>query len=233
MSYAPSVVLTGTIVPNAIFVAHGDFRERRDEYLQAIEYYRRFAPVYFLENSSYDIFADKDFFKYENVMVRKFPLSEHFDKGKGYQEFEMIDRWVCSEKSIPSRWIKVTGRYIFSNFEDIYSDCLGSSDHIIIEQRIPPAKIARTDLFCVSTSFYCDTFLGLYRGCDDSKGRWIEHLVREKLQHVGGFRTFRIMPLGQGVSGSTGAVFSAGLRKRLKSIVYRLASVFCKKYRLI
>ncbi|MBK6799323.1 MAG: hypothetical protein IPG76_21700 [Acidobacteria bacterium] len=46
-------------------------------------------------------------------MIRKFPLSASREKGKGYQEFEMLDSWIISEFDIPGRWIKITDVIFF------------------------------------------------------------------------------------------------------------------------
>ena len=48
-----AIVLTATIIPNSILTEHSDFILRRAEYLKAIEYYKKYANVFFLENSSY------------------------------------------------------------------------------------------------------------------------------------------------------------------------------------
>lgn len=234
MSQPFVIVLTGTIVPNSTLVEHRDFRQRRLEYLKAINYYRRFSTVYFLENSSYDLQADQEFSSLQNVKIRKFPVSKFYQLGKGYQEFEMLDNWVRSEKLMPSRWVKITGRYIITNFAEIFSDCIRSdSDEIIIEQRLWPSTEARTELFCISTATYENSLLGIYNLCDDSKGVWIEHVVRSKIRAVERVRTFKALPLIVGVSGTTGVALSVGWRKRLKYYLYPALSIVSRRYRLL
>lgn len=41
-----AIVLTGTIIPNTK-VTHSDWRQRRKEYIHALKYYSRYAPVFF------------------------------------------------------------------------------------------------------------------------------------------------------------------------------------------
>ncbi|MBK5276435.1 MAG: hypothetical protein JJE30_15500 [Desulfuromonadales bacterium] len=234
MDYNLSIVLTATIIPNAIQVEHTDFQRRREEYLRAIEYYHEFATIYFLENSSYDIMADKDFFQFKNVHIRKFPISSNYHKGKGYQEFEMLDGWFNTEISLPARWIKITGRYIVVNFSDIFQDCLNNNRFsLIIEQRISPSKIAHTDLFFVESSYYRNFFLGAYQYCDDSNDKFIEHVIRERIQKLDCFRTFKAMPLISCICGSTGKLRAINFRKMLKYQINKLIFIIYKKYRFI
>ena len=97
-----AIVLTGTIVPNSNFTTYTNPQVRRAEYLAAIHYYSGFAPVYFLENSAYDLASDPEFISSEDVAIRKFPVSKFAERGKGFQEFEMLDAWL-NQKSILQR----------------------------------------------------------------------------------------------------------------------------------
>ena len=117
------IVLTGTIIPNTnIRMKHLDAEKRRKEYLNCINYYRNFAPVYFLENSSYPVEEDLEFTSIPNVEIRKFPVSSFPEKGRGFQEFEMIDSFIKNEKNIPNKFLKITGRYFYTNIKDILID---------------------------------------------------------------------------------------------------------------
>ncbi|MCY7369077.1 MAG: hypothetical protein LH474_13100, partial [Chamaesiphon sp.] len=59
MSTEIPIILTGTIIPNTnVRLQHINPEQRRKEYLDCINYYRNFAPVYFLENSSYPVEED-------------------------------------------------------------------------------------------------------------------------------------------------------------------------------
>lgn len=230
----PAIVMTATIVPNAIQTAHADAMLRRAEYLEAIEFYSQFGEVYFLENSSYDVEADPAFRKHSHVHLRKFPPSTALQKGKGYQEFEMLDEWLATEPSPPSRWIKVTGRHLTSNFDKVFAECRNEDQYqLLIEQKRPPSSVALTDLFYVTTAYYRQHFRDIYRECDDAKRVYIEHVVRQHIQHSDKFKLFREMPLLTGTSGSTGEVFDITPKRRLQRLIGKWLYRLNKKYRYV
>jgi hypothetical protein len=198
-----AIVLTATIVPNAPFVQHTDPQARRDEYLTALRYYSRFARVFFLENSTYPLLQDPDFARLQNVMLRSFPRSENPERGKGYQEFEMIDRWVASAKEPPRRFLKISGRYLFRNFEQIWSECQKYRE-VLIDQYSRSA-LALSQLFCTDVESYRQHFMGAYAECDDVAGRWIERVLYKKLlASRAPSRCFATEPWLVATSGSTG-----------------------------
>jgi hypothetical protein len=120
-----SIVLTGTIIPNTtLHTQYVDPEARRQDYLNAIHFYRNFAPVYFLENSSYDLKGDRAFQAIPKVTVHQFNASSPA-RGKGFQEFEMLDQWIAIEPNLPKRWVKITGRYL----ERVYPESRYSADH--------------------------------------------------------------------------------------------------------
>ena len=234
MKNYPSIVLTATIIPNAILTEHSDFMQRRTEYLKAIDFYQRFADVYFLENSSYDLASDAEFSKYKNVHIRKFPISGYPQKGKGFQEFEMLDAWLSAEVSPPSHWIKVTGRYIVQNFSEILQDCSDNKeDELIIERKFFRSKFTRTDIFCVKSSFYRSHLLGAYKHCNDASRRYIEHVVSAKIKNLDHVRVFGVTPLIARISGSTGKAYKITLIEKMKYWINRLVFKLYKRHRLI
>lgn len=201
-----AIVLTGTIIPNAPFTAHNDPQIRRREYLQAIKFYREFAPVYFLENSVYPLSDDVEFNQFSDVTIRQCPASSSPERGKGYQEFEMIDGWLMSEMPPPQRWIKITGRYIYRNFSKLLVDCRYERRAQIIIDQCALSQFARSYLFCVESDFYREHIAGIYRECDDNAGEWIErvlyrHLAKLQKSYA---RLFSLEPRLTGVSGTTG-----------------------------
>lgn len=229
-----AIVLTATIVPNAIRTAHADVAQRRAEYLQAIEFYCHFGAVYFLENSSYDLATDAAFHQHANVHIRQFPPSTAYDKGKGYQEFEMLDNWLDTEQSLPEGWIKITGRHLASNFDKIYAECLHEDQYeLIIEQKRPPCRVALTDLFYVTSGYYRRQFRDIYRESDDAAHVFIEHIVRNHIQDADKFRLFQEMPLLGGISGTTGKTFGVTLKWRLRRMIGKWLYPLNNKYRFI
>jgi hypothetical protein len=220
-----AIVLTGTIVPNAPFTAHNDPQARRQEYLSALRFYSQFAPVYFLENSIYPLSDDAEFHQLANVMIRQLPPSKSPERGKGYQEFEMIDGWLLSESQPPPRWIKITGRYFYRNFAELLADCRPQHKAEMIIDRCARFQSARTCLFYVVTDFYLQHIAGVFHRCDDERGDWIEHVVYRQLASLpsSNTRVFFVEPHLTAISGSTGSYMqSKPIQYFLKQTLRRL-----------
>lgn len=220
-----AIVLTGTIVPNAPFTAYNDPQARRREYLEAINFYREFAPVYFLENSTYALDDDAEFSKFSNVMLRKRPVSSMPERGKGYQEFELIDGWLLNESHPPRRWVKITGRYLYRNFAELFNDCCHERQAQIIIDRCALSQIARSYLFCVESDFYRKHISGLFGECDDNAGEWVERVLYRRLANLpkSDTRLFSLEPRLTGISGTTGASIETRLsRYQVKRVLRKL-----------
>lgn len=204
-----SIVLTATIIPNSTYVVHNDSQIRKQEYLDAIHYYRKFAHVFFLENSRYDIFKDSDFINIDNVSIRKLPVSNNYHKGKGYQEFEMINQWITYEKNLPKNFIKISGRYIIKNFKFVFLEAIYRKNIDIIIDRIELSKMALTQLFAVKTDFYKMRMMKMYLKCDDQKGAWAEKVLYSLMSKISCDSCFFInRPIYEVISGSTGSISS-------------------------
>jgi hypothetical protein len=200
-----AILLTGTIIPHSSFVVHADPKRRRQEYITAIKYYSQFCLVYFLENSEYDIFADPEFSSYPNVIIRRFPVSPEYSRGKGFQEFEMIDKWLETEKNPPIRIIKITGRYIINNFQQIFSECCKVDKGTCLIDLYRNRKVAISSLFSITWDNYSKYFKGAYLECDDQKGLWIERILFKKIASSDlETRFFLYEPRIYGISGSLG-----------------------------
>jgi hypothetical protein len=215
-----AIVLTGTIVPNSILTTHVDSEVRKQEYLQAINFYTKFAHVYFLENSIYSVEEDPDFISIPNLFIRKMPVSLFYNKGKGYQEFEMLDRWLEQEKYPPDKWLKISGRYIFKNISSLIEECIKDEKYSIVIDQTCRHNIAFTDIFCTTTEFYIRQLKGIYIKCEDTSGDYIEKIMHRKLSDLRNelFRIFMNVPKISVVSGST------GLAKEDTAAIYRLKS---------
>jgi hypothetical protein len=228
-----AIVLTGTIIPNSTFVAISNPNTRKNEYLTAIHYYRQFAPVFFLENSSYSLMSDPDFTSIPGLFIRKLPPSIFFEKGKGFQEFEMIDNWLKIEENIPSRWIKITGRYLYLNFNLLYEECLRENFYNIIIDKTKIFKLAHTCLFYTATKFYKENFLEIHQECDDRIHECIEKKFYERILRLPQrySRIFSIEPKLEGISGSTGKKYGQNSQiYRIKSTVRKLTYTFDKHF---
>jgi hypothetical protein len=161
-----------------------------------------------LENSDYPLLDDAEFGALKNVRLRKFSSSGPSARGKGFQEFQMLDQWVDSNQDLPQRFLKISGRYRFKNFAAIWDECRGfKCDATILIDQYARSKIALSQLFCVSIDTYRRSLLGLYQQCDDARGDWIERvLYRSFARDNVRSQIFRTEPWLSAVSGSTGLV---------------------------
>lgn len=199
-----TIILTGTIKPNAIFTEFNDIEKRRKDYLKALKYYTKYAPVVFLENSEYDLLNDKEFSIIDNLTIYKMNPSKYYLKGKGFQEFEMFDAYIAQHLNMSKFFIKITGRYIIEDFEKILKECVYTSFDMIID--ISKKRYwADTYLFFMKTNIYIKYFFNCYKEADDSKGIYIEHvffkyIMKYNIKYRIFFYEYNILA----VSGSTG-----------------------------
>jgi hypothetical protein len=228
-----AIVLTGTIVPNSVLTAYLDPETRRKEYLQAIHFYTQFAPVYFLENSTYPLDEDKEFTSIPNLFIRKMPVSLFYEKGKGYQEFEMIDKWLEEEKDPPLKWFKISGRYVFQNFDSVLDECLKDDKHELVIDQLFHHSFANTAMFCITTRYYLQHFKNAYRVCDDITGNFIEIVLFKKLinNRDDSIRLFKNVRRVTMISGSTGSkINNIGVTYYLKVIARRINKLSSDRY---
>lgn len=227
------IVLTGTIIPNIPDLGEVDIARRRDEYLKAIDFYATHSEaVYFLENSSFDLATDSRFARYANLHIRKLPMSENPERGKGYQEFQMLDEWITSESPKPSRWIKITGRYIIPNVSRILTDCEKHFDQSLIIDQVPAKSVARSYLFCTTTDFYLNHFKNLYQECDDRTGQWVERVLYRSLSpQKKSVRFFPTKPDLHSTIGNTGNFYPRNpISNSLKQWLRNLNQLLDKRY---
>jgi hypothetical protein len=207
-----AIVLTGAITVGVDFVAVADPAERRREYLEALKFYRAFAPVYFIENSNYDLSGDPDFANIPGVRLRRFLPLPTGKRGKGYQEFLALDRWYDTEIERPRRILKITGRYLIDNISAILGECRRVADDVILIDQYARDQSAHTSLFSMSWPTYGKRVYGLYNESDDQAGVWIEHVLYKSLRsHRSECEIFGHEPRITGVSGSTGGTLSNSL----------------------
>ena len=224
------LLITGTVVPNSNFVVHTNAEQRLSEYHEAFLFYRAEFPnddIYFLENSSYDFSKDEKFqklFSSANITLMKFPVSDKFEQGKGYQEFEMLDKAVESLNAKYDSFIKITGRYKVLNIKQLVS--FGGNELIMDCHK--KLKVAQTNVFWCALSFYNSYIKGLYKKVDDSKGIYIEKIVYNEIVEksiLNKITPFSCNPLITGVSGSYGGTLN---RNKLKLKVRNMERKFMR-----
>jgi hypothetical protein len=233
------LLITGTIVPNSIFVAHTNAEQRLNEYYNALLFYRREFQgddLYFLENSSYDFSKDKrfqDLFKEMKIQLMKFPVSDKFDLGKGYQEFEMLDGAIDILADKYHSFIKITGRYKVLNLAQIAT--LSKSELIIDCHKKP--GVAQTNVFSGTLDFYSKHLKNLYKEVNDAEGIYIEKIVYKKLiadDLLKKINPFSSNPLITGISGSYGGTLNRNkIKLKLRNMERKFMRLFGIKQFLI
>jgi hypothetical protein len=206
------VVLTGTIIPNVTGATAMNAEKRLAEYRQVLQFCLQFAPVIFLENSGYPLERHPEFTESPRLRVHRFPPSASPERGKGFQEFEMLDAWLATEPQPPARWLKITGRYRLINLPALLAECRGEQRFPLLIDQLKRQEMARTYLFCTRTDFYVTHLKNLYRQCDDRSGDWIERVLFRELEKlpVGQVRFFKNQPRFQAQAGSSGKAFPTG-----------------------
>jgi len=206
-----AILLTGTIIPNSIYTHHADAHTRLKEYLFAIEFYSKLFKsddIYFLENSDFDLAQNADYLKLKEtvaIQLIKFKRSDKFNEGKGYQEFEMIDQAVELLKDTYDSFIKITGRYLISNaFKITDFECKGMVIDLNRRQRY-----SQTYILYFTTQFYLEHIKNQYKLVNDQQGRFIEHVMYDKIASENLFKQCSLFikkPLLSGITGSYGTV---------------------------
>jgi hypothetical protein len=229
-----AILLTGTIIPNSVYTNYLDANLRLQDYLKAIEFYCntfKNGDVYFLENSEFNLTSNEDFnqlkLRYKFDLL-KFPKSERFYEGKGYQEFEMLDGAVEQLKEKYDVFVKVTGRYIVTNAAEITNiECNG-----MIVDLHKKYKKAQTYIMCFTKDFYLANIKGEYKNVNDNEGRFIEKVIYSKIESKNLFNKCALFvktPLMQGISGSYSITLKRNSIKvfirNIERIIYRVFKV--------
>lgn len=200
------IVLTGTILPNSIKVVYHDWEKRRQEYIYAINYYRQFSyKLYFIENSDYDLAHDSAFCTTEGFRAIQYKKSRHYERGKGFQEFEMLDNFVKNDLQ-ENCFVKITGRYIYKNFSSIFTSVSrNKNNYELIIDSFVKSKTALTSIFYIRKSTYINRFRKLYLNMDDSINVYAEHVIYNNLSDAD-YTFFATTPIINATSGSTGQI---------------------------
>lgn len=234
-----AILITGTVIPNSNYVSHADPEKRLKEYYEALLFNSGVLSnddIYFLENSDYDFSTDEKFqklFKEKNITLVKFPKSQKYEQGKGYQEFEMLDKTMIQLGEKYKSFIKLTGRYKVLNIEELTGiEC----ENIVIDCHKKPA-VAQTNVFYCTFDFYKNNLMGLFKESDDSQLMFIEKIVYKKLMLPGVIEKIKMFPknpIVKGISGSYGSSLNRNKTKmKLRNIERKLLNVLGAKQFLV
>lgn len=193
------ILITGTIVQNVIRTIPEDPKTRHQAYLDNLKYYSDILddPIIFLENSTYSFDNDfdfKDLFNDKNIKLIKFPISRGVSQGKGFQEFEMLDKAVELLSGVYSSFFKISGRYRYLNIADLIDYSNGDLTIDLLRRK----HEAVTSIFYVTFDFYKDYLLNVYQEVDDINGDSIEQIIYKLVMNenlLDTIRFFRVHPI--------------------------------------
>jgi hypothetical protein len=213
-----TLCLTGTIAPHTNMVARADVTQRLEDYKSAIRFYLKNStlPVAFLENSSYNLSGDPDFAAFnsnERFQLLRYPHHPDVGRGKGFQEFYMLDHFVRDELKTPAM-LKVTGRYIVRNIAKLERQIDGPLC-IDLHQKM---KVAITSVFAIYRELYLDHLADRFTEANDAEGHFIEHVVYNAIAQSDLLKLTRLLPANpqlEGVSGSYGGSLQRNKYKML------------------
>lgn len=212
------LLLTGCINPNGMTMTIlSNQEERKNQYINAIRFYLSNTnhQIVFAENSGTDIsHIFHKAIESGKMEYLTFYGNKNKERGKGYGECEIIEYAIEHSKLIQTskdlRIIKITGRLIVKNITNLirwhrflFSKrtvfCAINSDLSFPDSRFIIAPI----------SFY-KIFLHSKEKINDSEGYYFERALCDTLkkEKTFPFSPFLLMPQIEGVSGSTGEVYT-------------------------
>ncbi len=227
------LIITATIQPNSVMVAQNDVQVRKEEYLKALQFYIQHyqSPIYFIENSNFNFKEDADFqaiFGTRKVNLIQYPSSTEFEKGKGYQEFEILDQTIQKLTNEFDEFIKVSGRYIVTNFDEFKAQ----KNNGIVMDRHKKRKVAITSFFSCRFKEYHDYIAGSYKDVNDAAGIFIEHVVYQRLKNINPTKIDLLVknPVYEGVSGSYGGSLNRHpLKMKMTNVERKFLKLIGKK----
>lgn len=234
--------LTACVNPGGMIqTALQDANVRLQQYLKAISYYLNNYPykILVVENTNVDL---SSYFVKEIKEGRLEYLTfdgNNYDLklGKGFGE-GLIIKYAFEHSLLIKKYnyiIKITGRHEIINIKSIMIATelfLGSNSNLIVCDVRFKQKIAISDCFIASKTFFEQFLNKNLHYCNDSMNIWFEHVLfncifqarLENYQYL--FMPFELDQ--RGVSGSTGVTFArARLRKK---IYYFIKMLLCKLY---
>jgi hypothetical protein len=208
------LLLTGCINPDGMTLTSlNNPEERKEQYKNAIRYYiaKTSFPIVFVENSGTDISVlFKDAILSGRMEYLTFFGNQNKNRGKGYGECEIIQYALNHSNIIKTtndkRIVKITGRLIIKNLNIIiWTHQLLSTKSTTICAINSKLSFPDSRFIIASESFYRD-FIKRKNTINDSKGVYFEHVLLQTIieEKKYSFSPFYIMPIIDGISGSTG-----------------------------
>lgn len=234
----PLLFLTACVNPSGMaFTALQDGEERKRQYMEAIDFYLKECNwrILVVENTGFD-FSPLYAKEVEEGRLECLAFDGNsFDKslGKGYGEGLILNYAFTHSEFLKEAdsVIKVTGRHKVKNVKKMLSVSslfIHKCKDFVVCDVNTVTHGALSDAFLASPSFFADFLNVEVAKCDDSKGVWFEHALYQSIKKcISGdtqFICLPILPLQQGVSGSTGKNFQKpSLKEKTKQFLKTLA----------
>lgn len=214
-----SILLTACINPNGMsYTVLQNPEERKQQYLNALNFYlnNTSLPIVFVENSGYDISKEyEEYISTNRLEIHTFNGND-YDKslGKGYGE-ALIILYAQHHSNIiqNSKYtIKITGRLIIRNINETIPYNILKDDDVVICDFQPNVNLLTT-YFIIPPTLLSNICKEGLSSLNDTKGTYFEHILYEGICRNKEVQIipFRITPIIEGICGSSGQLYSAGL----------------------
>ncbi|MDN3204702.1 hypothetical protein [Algoriphagus sediminis] len=222
------LLLTSTINPRDYeFVGRKGIVNRENDYLKAVRFYKTFGfPIIYIDNSDYvSEQIQSQISQIPNSQYLAFDSLESF-RGKGHGELEILkyafdnSEFLC----LCDYFIKISGRYIVTNFADFISKVDFSINHHFCNLS-RNMNWADSRIVIFERSFFQKFFVPtLEKYLDEENGEFFEKSYARSIhlfQYSGGKISYwPVYPFYSGINGENGKLISFKFFKRMKYTIY-------------
>jgi hypothetical protein len=239
MSEKPVLLLTATIHPDP-YVTSGrlDPLEREEDYFKATEYYLKIGyKVVFIENSNTKSQKIFDLGRLFPGLEYLFFASQESHLGKSKGEVEIMN-FALSQSVLLSKVdyvIKITGRYLISNLDQVVlpTNCIEKDIYINPTRNL---RWADSRLMMMKKSYYFEYFLPtVLKYLDEEKKVYMENVFIKSLFYYlidgGTLNLWPAYPAYQGFDGTHNEQISFSFIKMLRYNIYYRIKKFVFKHR--
>lgn len=225
-----TLILTSTVYVNSALTVLVSAEVRLQQYLQAILFYLNSSEIdkiIICDNSNFDyrIFAPLfSSLSQKEIEYLNFTVDTQLVKnlGKGYGEGEIMKYVVQNSiilNSSEDRIVKITGRLIVTNIDDVLRSCQDSVTYFqpyCSNPFRPNLHAVDTRFFVVDKNIYVNHFLNVHCKVNDINGIFLEHCFYDTINsNLIPTKFMKVMPIFIGFSGSTGLNYSEAKFKSL------------------
>jgi len=237
-----ALLLTATTNPGeTINVTVNSVSERRQQYLEALEFYLGvgvFEQIIFAENSGDDleflVSAQKKAAQagIELELLEKCGSNEWPSYGKGRGELSIIQQAFSRSKWLQeegTRALKITGRYTVKNVVELVEKINQTDAEVICDLR-GNLSTADARLFVGSRRFVEEDFYPRFDSIDDRKNIYFEHVLAQAVHSsMSKGRKWELLPelpLIEGINGTTGEKIKTSFSKRVRYLLKKKMIIY-------